>query len=304
MLIYQPLNGSMLPINVKIAKSLTYVKFVNTAPQEGMIFPGSPILHFPDGKQYCTIDIVNSTYVFLLQPMNYGGQIHIMRVEHISKLTKKGFETVDGGPNLLTPAYQKHINSTLAAKPLLIEDRYNLSFVPYVIAWILLALATKLCGISGYYPVLQAVLIDLCTNCFKFRRIYLDRQIHVAVGVFFTRRLMMSILPSYVHAITWLAVFHYHATPCLIVSGVCFADYVALLVVRYAHYAGKLVYVLIAVALGFIHDRYPKFFLPLFTVVSACVIAHLHGLHPRQLVEVAGAAMNATMAPLRLAWPW
>ena len=297
--IYQPLNGGMTPTTL-----IPQIKYINTMPRSGKVYSGSAIQRFPDNLKYCTMEIGSATYVFLVENMNWGGAIHFYRVTHISKYTKSGLVTVDGGPDRLVDMHYQHINRNMMVRPLLMNHPVDISFLLYVMVWILIAATANLLQYHTnwgcwHHPVAQAMLIDLCTKGFKFRRIYLDRQIIIAAGLAGMRRVMQFILPSSMHAIIWLAAFHYQPMPCMIVSSVCLADYRVMIAIKNAHYVGKLVYILIAVALGLTHIHYPKAFLPFFAVVSVCVIAHLLELDPLPLAAMAAEAMRSTKQHLQ-----
>ena len=283
---YQLLNGAMQP-----AVNINTLKYLNICPTALMrTHEGSKIKRFPAGSSsYCTMLLNNFSYVFIVENVKIGNDIHFYEVSHIFVRTTNGFVSTDGGS--LTAAQINHLKATMGPRPVVID--LEPSFAPYVITWMLLMLVVGRLSIKTN-SLAHAMIVEMCVNCFRFHRISLDRQAFIAVITAATRQCMLILYPDYLHSIIWLAAFHYQPTPCLIVAGVCQADYVVMFIVHYAHYVGNLGYVMIPIALGYMHVYDWTAFMPSLTAVSVCCMALVLGWTPHQLAAMAAAAMNST----------
>jgi hypothetical protein len=291
---YSFLDNSMAPTS-----RVTHIKYVTTnVVGKKKVYEGSPIRSFPsDGVRFfSTTDFNQGTAMVFLTKHVMGLPIQTELVTHIARYTPGGgFKAADGGIECLTPQHILHLQ-TILPLPTASLVRFGPMDTPFckehVVAWVLLMLVIKSVRTP---PAAQAMVIDLCVTLFKFRRVYLNSQIAIGIGMVAVHPVLVF-CPHMARSLLWLVLYHCWPTPCMIMSGLCLADRAVIIAGLYAHNVGKLVYVIGIAVLYLLHESHHKLFMACITAGSVYVLLRLLDLDP---VQLALPLWEQAMAALR-----
>jgi hypothetical protein len=276
----------------------THIKYITTNVT-GMktASEGSRIQSFPsDNLRYFTTTQSSGITLIFLVRQGLGLATHTEMVHHIAKYTPgAGFKSADGGPDCLTLQHIQHLQTQLPlpTAPIVRFGPMDTPFsTEHVLAWVLVTILAKFAPMS---PVTQVMVIDLCVTLFKFRRVYLNRQLVIGIGMAAVDQ-ALAFVPRTVRPILWLMAYHYWPVACMVASGLFLADRAILIAGLYAHCVGKLVYVMILAGLCLLHKYHGKAFVACIMAGSAYIILRLLDLDPARL---ALALWEVAMAELR-----